>query len=96
MRSTYDTNRQGPLTSANDQVTFNLEGGLYQVSATATWGGGSAVLEQLGPDGATWLTVALAISVDGGGTYYLPPGQYRWTVATATGVYTSVCRTPSE
>ena len=89
-----ESNHQGPLTSDNDQVVFGLDGGLYQATAAATWGGGSAALEQLGPDGSTWLSVATALSANGGVSLYLPPGQYRWTIVTATAVYTMVTRIP--
>jgi hypothetical protein len=89
-----ESNHQGPLTDANDQVVFGLDGGLYQATAVASWSAGSATLEQLGPDGTTWLSVATALSANGGVTLYLPPGKYRWTIATATAVYVMVTRIP--
>lgn len=72
---------------------FALIGGMYGVAAVATWGGGSATFEQLGPDGTTWLTV-FSFTANDGETYYLTPGSYRFEVATATAVYLSVTRVP--
>jgi hypothetical protein len=89
-----DGNHQGPIDSTSGQVAFQLVGGLYQIAAVATWGGGSATLEQKGPDDTTWLTAATALSANGIATYNLPMGIYRWTIATATAVYVSVARIP--
>jgi hypothetical protein len=79
--------------SANTS-TFVLSGGLYGVSAIATWGGGSATLQMLSADGSTYVTAMTAFSADGYATAYLPAGTYRWAVATATGVYVRVRSIP--
>ena len=92
----HESNVQTGISASNDQSQFAITiGGLYQVAAVdGTWGGGSAVLEQLNPDGLTWLTISTPITADGGQQLYLPPGGYRWTVATATGLTLSVVRIP--
>lgn len=89
-----DGNHQGPIDSTNDQVTFPLLGGLYQIAAVGTWGGGSATLEQKGPDDATWLVAATSLAANSGNTLYLPMGIYRWTIVTATVIHVSVARIP--
>lgn len=52
-------------------------GGIMVVTAHATaWGGATATLNMLGPDGATFLSVSPSQSTftaDGVGTVYLPP-----------------------
>jgi hypothetical protein len=73
---------------------FTLKGGLYGVIAHATWGGGSATLGGLASDGSTVVTVLTAFSADGYATVYLPPGQYKFTIATASAVYLSICDIP--
>lgn len=77
-------------------AAFALEGGMYQVDFKATWGGGSATLQQLGPDDTTWLSVSNAQTVDGGQTLYLPPGQFRVSITTATALYSRITRVPLE
>jgi hypothetical protein len=74
--------------SANT-AAFALKGGKYGVAAIATWGGGSAKLQVLGPDGSTYLSVSSGtdFSANGYATIDLPPGQYRFTIATATAIY---------
>ncbi len=73
-------------------AAFALKGGRYGVAVVATFTAGSVKLQTLGPDGATWLSVASAtdFTVAGYGTVDLPPGQYRFTIATATAVYASI------
>lgn len=78
-------------------AAFNLKGGKYAVAAVATWGGGSAKLQTLGPDGTTWLSVASAsdFTANGYATVDLPAGQYRFTIATASAIYASIAGVPS-
>jgi hypothetical protein len=82
---------------AANTAAFALRGGKYAVMALATFGGGSVKLQALGPDGSTYLSLATTsdFTAAGGATVDLPPGQYRFTVATATVVYALVCRIPS-
>lgn len=77
-------------------AAFSLNmGGLYQVAAhSADWTGpGTVTLEQLGPDGSTYLTVTTPITADGGAQYYLPPGLYKFVLASVT-ASCSVVRIP--
>ncbi len=82
---------------AANTAAFKLQGGYYMVAAVATFGGGSVELQALGPDQSTWLSLPTALKLTANGTIagYLPPGQYRFTIATATGVYCSVAGVPS-
>lgn len=75
---------------------FYLKGGYYMVAAVATWSSGNVELQMLGPDGSTWLSAptALKLSANGAIAGYLPPGQYRFNVTTATAVYCSVTAVP--
>lgn len=77
-------------------AAFVLRGGFYGVDVIADWGGGSVTLEKLAGDGATFVTVGSAITENGYLSQYLPPGTYKFVIATATGVYISVQRIPGE
>jgi len=63
---------------------------------SASWGGGSASLEMLLPDQATWVAVGTDTTKtsDGGGNFELDPCELRVAIATATGVYAQVNRVP--
>jgi inosine-uridine nucleoside N-ribohydrolase len=78
-------------------AAFALEGGKYGASAVATFGGGSVKLQTLLADGSTWQSVSSAtdFTAAGYGVIDLAPGQYRFTVATATAVYCAVTRVPA-
>lgn len=84
------------LSGTQNGTEFELGGGIYQIGAIATWGGGSAELFTVGPDGSTWLSVSDLITANGGDTIYLSPGRYRWSIITATGVSLTVVRVPTE
>ena len=77
-------------------AAFNLDGGYYFCACVATFGGGNVELQVLGPDQSTWLSAPTALKFTAAGTIagYLPPGQYRFAIATATGVYCSVAGVP--
>ena len=82
---------------ATSSDSFELTGGAYAMDAIATWNAGSITLQRLGPDGATYITAATALSADGTtGALALPPGTYKIAVATATGIWVSVSRIPGE
>lgn len=83
---------------AANTAGFLLQGGLYRAAAIATFGGGSVKLQMLGPDATTYLSVEAATDFSAAGTAvaYLPPGRYRFTIATATAVYASVVRVPFD
>lgn len=71
-------------------AAFTLRGGCYAVTVHATWGGGSATLQRLAADGATYVTVMTAFSADGFASANLPGGTYQLLIATATGLYADV------
>lgn len=75
---------------------FALAGGRYAAAVKATFGGGSVKLQVLLPDQTTWASVASAtdFTADGFAVVDIPPGQYRFIIATATAVYAAVCRVP--
>lgn len=79
------------------QAQFALSGGNYAATAHATWGGGNAQLQVLGPDGATWLNVGSTITADGISTYAnLPPASYRWNITTTTAGFVNLTRVPND
>jgi hypothetical protein len=77
-------------------AAFYLKGGYYMVAAVATWGGGNVELQGLGPDGSTWLSAPTALKLTANGMIggYLPPGQYRFAVTTATALSVNVSGVP--
>lgn len=82
--------------SANSPV-FSLSGGVYCATVLATWGGGSVVLAAVAQDGSlTSVTIGTWTVNASRGQTWLPAGQYRWVVTTATGVYANLCRVPVE
>jgi hypothetical protein len=78
-----------------DTANFTLRGGLYGVSANATWGGGSVTLQRRSLDGSTFVTVLAAFTATGYASVALPPGTYRLAIATATGVYAEIVQIAS-
>ena len=90
--------RQAPVIFSNISATtaaFALAGGKYGLTAQATWGGGSATLSRLGPNGTDYETCATALSADGYATVELPQGTYKWVIATATAVYLEIAQIPT-
>jgi hypothetical protein len=76
---------------SSTQGPFVLRGGSYGVTVHAgSWGGGSATLQRLGDDGATYVTVLTAFAADGYAGVNLPSGTYQLAIATATGVYADI------
>ncbi len=76
-------------------AAFNLKGGRYDINAKAT-GSGTMGLQIQGPDGSTFLPVHPAFSaVTGFATVDLPPGIYKFVIATFTAVFASICRIPA-
>lgn len=76
-------------------AAFAAQGGRYGITVHATFGGGSVTLQILAFDNTTWLTAATPIVADGTALVDLPPGQYRFAVATATGVYVTLAGVPT-
>lgn len=83
------------VTSAGT-VTIPLSGGIYSISASGTFNSATVVLNQLGPDGATYITTGQTLSAAGVGDptkpLYLPAGQYAWVVGSVTSVVLSISR----
>ena len=71
-------------------AVFALSGGLYAITAKATWGGGSVTLQRLAFDGTTYVTCLTAITADSYATVNLPPGTYKLLVATSTAIYVDI------
>lgn len=66
-------------------AAFNWNGGIASWAYAATSWSGTASVQQLGPDGTTWLNVATAATANGiTAPIYTPPGQYRFSQS-ATG-----------
>jgi hypothetical protein len=77
-------------------AAFTLSGGKYAASAFATFGGGSVKLQALLGNGSTWQSVSsgTAFTAAGFASVDLPPGQYRFTIETATAVFADMTRVP--
>ena len=72
-------------------AAFVMRGGVYGVTArSATWSAGSATLQRLAPDAATYVTCLTPFAADGYATVQLPPGTFRMLILTATGVYVDI------
>jgi hypothetical protein len=70
---------------------FSLRGGNYAVTVHAgSWSSGSVTLQRLAADGSTYVTCLTAFSADGYATVNLPSGTYKFTVASATGIYVDI------
>lgn len=79
-----------------DVGPYTVLGGRYAMAVSATWGGGSATLQVLLPDAATYLTVLTAFTADGSALVDLPPGKYKIAVATATALQGFLIRVPTR
>lgn len=90
--------KKNTFAAAGSSDAFRLDGGYYQLAGqSASWGGGSLKIDQLLPDDTTWLaSTALALTDNGVAFGYLPPGQYRFTLATTTAAEAAITRVPLE
>lgn len=82
-------------------VAFTLEGGRYNIQAVGNFGvGGSTQLEQLQPDGATYVIapgVAAFTANRNTDVVDLPGGTYRWnTTVVLTAVTTKLALIPKN
>jgi hypothetical protein len=80
-------------------AAFTLLGGAYLVACVATFGGGSVDLQVLGPDQTTWMATPAATHFTANGIIgpvYVPPGQYRFLITTASAVFVSVAEIPLD
>ncbi len=71
------------------QGPFELLGGKYGFTASATFGGGTVVLQILGPDGTTYITVS-SFTANNYAAVDLPPCEVQIAITTASAVYASV------
>ena len=79
---------------STDVGPYSVLGGRYAVAVAATWGGGSATLRALMPDGTTYVTVLAPFTADGSALVNLPPGKVSLVIATATAATGLVVRVP--
>lgn len=83
-------------------AAFRLQGGRYVMTVIATFGGGNVQLQMLGPDASTYVAPfniagsANNLTANGSQTLDLPPGQYKFVVATATAVYANLAAIPGN
>lgn len=78
-------------------AAFTLNGGKYQVGVVGTFGGSGAVgLEQLGPDGATWMASHTVMEANGYAVIEAAPGSFRVAVTDTTALYVKIVRIPGE
>ena len=90
------------FTTQTSTAAVVLVGGQYQLAGSSTtWNGAVLTLDQLMPDGVTWVANAPLTNTHANGVHtdYLPGGQYRLTVGTATPtdpVYAALVRIPAE
>lgn len=71
-------------------AAFLLQGGLYGVTISATFGPGSVALQRLAQDATTYVTCLTAFTAAGYATVSLPPGTYRFLVTTTTAIYVDI------
>lgn len=74
--------------AAGTSASFTLGGGRYSLAAVATWG--SLVMNVLGPDGTTWLSVSQVQTSNGGQILVLAPGTYQLVSTGGSGYYATV------
>jgi hypothetical protein len=82
---------------STNSAAFVLKGGRYAISVLATFGGGSVKFQALGPDGSTFISPSSAtdFTAAGAAVVDIPPGQFRFTIATATAVFASAALIPT-
>ena len=74
---------------------FVLRGGSYWIETKST-GSGTLDLQKLGPDGTTYTARITQITATAGQqTISLPPGTYKWVIATFTANYLEITRIPT-
>lgn len=94
MSNFVDRNVQSNIAPATT-AAFTLRGGSYWIETKST-GTGTIDLQRLGPDGTTWTARATQITATAGQqTLSLPPGSYRWVVATFTANFLEITRIPT-
>lgn len=84
----------GPITATT--AGFQWGGGLTSFNVTGNFAAALEVaLQQLGPDGTTWLDINVKTAA-GHTSHELSPGVYRieLAVGTSTGIYAELARVP--
>ncbi len=67
-------------------------------AVSSSWSGGTATLQYLGPDGATWITAGTntTCTANCGGVAYLPPTQIKVVVSgSPTALYANIAQVQS-
>lgn len=78
-----------------DTATFILQGGTYGMTCVGT-GFGTVDLKLMAQDGSTFFSVlAAAFAANGYKSITIPPGIYKISVTTTTGVYVQIAKVPS-
>jgi hypothetical protein len=73
---------------------FNLDAGVFGLTLHATtWG--TATLQKLLPDGATYVAVSSALAADGETVLQLPAGQYRLALSGVTALTGEIAKIAS-
>ena len=84
------------IDSTNDDVPFQLEGGVYTLDAVIA-GSQTLQLQRLMPDGATYAGLHTALAATGTtGAVYCVKGTYRVHASTTDTSVVSVARVPGE
>lgn len=97
-------NQGGGINSGRNYIM----GGAYAYDAIATWGGGNAELQKLGPDGSTYVNIfdtfnnagteadleVGKFTANGSKVLHLSPGIYQVVITTATGASIALTRVP--
>jgi len=81
--------------STNQTFTVNI-GGLFGVTYSATFGGGSIQLNVLAGDGSTEVAAVPSWTANGTALVYLPAGSYQLAITTATAVYVNIIGIPGN
>jgi len=74
-----------PPSSASSGPQINWAGGMGIFAAVGTWGGATASLQFVGPDGSTLISAGTATNLtsNGAGVFYLPRCKIQATVTNA-------------
>jgi hypothetical protein len=78
------------FTNVSTTQTFSLTQGVYAVTVSATFNSGSVTLQQLSPDGVTFVTVLPAFTAKKYAVIALPAGQYQLAITGATAVFAEI------
>jgi hypothetical protein len=74
-------------------ASVEIEGGRYAILSAGTLA--TPLVQLLGPDGTSWVNIAIPVVAGPYATVDLPPGQVRCSLAAgATGAYLSLARIP--